>query len=517
MLTGIQALSSIDNSLQTVKNEIHRIDHELSQLTAQLAENRQQQARTIQHIAKVRLDSISDGSLLDRLSAADQEVIQILQQRQKTLAALDNTIQSHQQQQDKLENERQTLLTQANNLADELARKEAEIQSTLQKDQEYITALSRAQEADGIADEAERKAHDSAESLEEKGKPYQADELFMYLWNRKYGTTEYKNYNPITRLLDGWVARKAKYHQARANYWNIQEIPKRLIQHATSVREQADAFIDDIQALEEQALESGGAKSLQLDLEKLRTDIDQCDDNITLAEKQINELIFQHGQFASADDPQMQRCLETLKTAIEHQSISGLRQVVMATRSPEDNHLLDDLNRYQNHYQDIKGDIDSLRNAHNSKLSRLKELEDVRRNFKRHRYDDTRSGFGNDAIIGSILGQFLEGLVNGSEVWRVIQRNQRHRDVGAWPDFGSGGLGHGGGFGGALGDLGRPRRRSGNVLNDIFGSSNNRRSSKRRSSWHWPDSNNGGFRLPSGRSGGGSNSGGGGFRTGGGF
>lgn len=517
MLTGIQALSNIDESLQTAKNEIRRIDHELSQLTAQLAENRQQQARTIQHIAKVRINSISDGSLLDRLSAADQEVIELLEQRQNTLDALNNTIQLHEQKQDNLENERQNLLTQANKLADELAKKETETQSALQKDQAYITALARAQEADGIADEAEHKAHDSAESLEEKGKPYQADELFMYLWNRKYGTTEYKNYNPITRLLDSWVARKAKYHQARANYWNIQEIPKRLIQHAMGVREQADAFIEDIQVLEEQALESSGAKALQVDLEKLRSKIDQSDENITLAENQTNQLLFQHGQFSSASDPQMQRCLEVLKTAMEHQSISGLRQIVIATRSSEDDHLLDDLNRYQNHYQDIKGDIDSLRSAHNSKLSRLKELEDVRRNFKRHRYDDMRSGFGNDAIIGSVLGQFLEGLVNGSEVWRVIQRNQRHRDVGAWPDFGSGSLGHGGGFGGALGDLGRNRRRSGgNVLNDIFGAPNARRSNKRKSSWHWPNSNNGGFRLPSGRSGG-SSSGGGGFRTGGGF
>lgn len=521
MLTGIQALNNIDESLQTVKNEIRRIDNELSLSTTQLAENRQQQARAIKHIAHIRLSSISDGSLLERLSTADQQALTLLEERKQTLNALDKTIQSHEHKQASLEGERQLLLTQANNRGDDLAKKETVIQNTLQKDQDYIAALAQAKEADDIADEAERKAHDSAESLEEKGKLYQADELFMYLWGRKYGTTEYKNYNPITRLLDGWIARKAKYHQARANYWNIQEIPKRLIQHASGVREQAEAFIDDIQALEEQALESGGAKTIQADLEKLRTNIDACDNNITIAEKNMNALLFQHGQFSSADDPQMQRCLDILKTAMQHQSITGLRQIVIATRSAEDDHLLDDLNRFQNHYHDIKDDIDSLRGAHNIKLSRLKELEDVRRNFKRHRFDDTRSGFGNDAVVGSILGQFLEGLVNGSEVWRVIQRNQRHRDVGAWPDFGSGSLGNGGGFGGALGDLGRTRRRSGNVLNDIFGTPNARRSNRggsrrRKSSWHWPGSNNGGFRLPSGRSGN-SRSSGGGFSTGGGF
>ena len=507
MLTGIQALNNIDSSLQTVKNEIHRIDNELSQLTSRLTENRQQQARTIHQIAKIRLNSISGGALLDRLSMADQKALSILEQRQQTLNDLENTIQTHKDSQETLESQRHKLLIQANKLGKELANKEAAIQSSLEHDTEYMNTLERAREADNIADEAERKAHDSTEALEEKGKPYLADDLFMYLWKRKYGTTEYKNYNPITRFLDSWVARKAKYSNARANYWNIQEIPKRLIQHAATAREQADSIINNIQILEDKSLESGGAKTIQIELEKVRANINQCDEKITIAEKQMNDLMFQHGQFSSANDPQMQECLNILKTAMEHQSISGLRQIVIATRSSDDDFLLDDLNRYQNHFQDIKDEIDSQRSAHNAKLSRLKELEDVRRNFKRHRYDDMRSGFGNDAMIGSILGQFLEGLVSGSEVWRVIQRNQRHQDVGAWPDFGSGGLGHGG-LGG-LGGLGNPRRRNSSVLNDIFGTP--RTKSKRRPSWHWPDSNNGGFRLPTGRRSSG------GFKTGGGF
>jgi len=145
----------------------------------------------------------------------------------------------------------------------------------------------------------------------------------------------------------------------------------------------------------------------------------------------------------------------------------------------------------------------SLRKSHDQKLKRLRELEEVRSNFKRHRYDDTRSGFSNDAVIGAILGQFLEGVVNGSEVWRVLQRNQRHRDVGAWPDYGSGGLGRG----------------PGSILDDMLSAPRrHRRRAKQSSPWHWPNSNNGGFRLPtSRRSSSGRRSSGGGFKTGGGF
>jgi hypothetical protein len=202
-----------------------------------------------------------------------------------------------------------------------------------------------------------------------------------------------------------------------------------------------------------------------------------------------------------------------LQAALEHQTISGLRQIVAVTPSQNDDALLGDLNHYQSNFNNTKEDINNLRHVHDQKLNRLKELETVRRNFKRHRFDDARSGFGNDALIGNVMGQFLEGLVNGSELWRVIQRNQRHQDVGAWPDYGSGGLGNGRMGSGGI---------NGNVLNDIFGNQNQRKSrAGRPSPWHWPDSNNGGFRLPSGRPNSRSQSSrgssGGGFTTGGGF
>lgn len=520
MLTGSQALNHIDESLSTAKNEIRRIDHELSQLTHLLTENRQQQSKALSQIAEIRLSSLSSGSLLDRLNAADKEALALLEKREDELAYIEKNIDSQTKEQDQLEQQRSALLEQANQLSEALAEKEASVQKSLSSDQNYLAALKHAEEADAIADEAERKAQESAESLEEKGKPYQADDLFMYLWKRSYGTTDYKNYNPLTRFLDGWVARQIKYSDSRANFWNIQEIPKRLLQHAEAVREKSEDSIEAVQELETQALDASGASALQSELEGKHATINQQDDLIDAAEDEMNAMLELHAQFSSGDDPTMQRCLETLSSAMKHQDVAGLRQIVNSTRSADDDYLLDDLQRYQRQQQEIQENISRIRNAHNTKLGRLKELENVRRNFKRHRFDDVRSGFGNDAIIGSILGQFLEGLVSGTEVWRVIQRNQRHRDVGAWPDFGSGGLGHGGTLGDILGDLSRSSSRSSRNTSgygDIFGRPNRARrrtTGRRKSSWHWPNSNNGGFRLPSGRSG---RSSGGGFKTGGGF
>ena len=97
----------------------------------------------------------------------------------------------------------------------------------------------------------------------------------------------------------------------------------------------------------------------------------------------------------------------------------------------------------------------------------------MRQRFKKNRYDDLRSGFDKGELITSMIREVLGGAVRGGALWKVLRQYQRYRDVGgAWPDFGSGGVG-------------RTRRR---------------KPARRPPTWHWPgrnqSTNRGGFKLP---------------------
>jgi len=296
--------------------------------------------------------------------------------------------------------------------------------------------------------------------------------------------------------MDGWVAKQMKYDDARQNYWNIQEIPTRLQQHADRQRASSEDAITDLENLEIEALTKGGVIQLQEDLEKSRSELDTLDTEIAQLEEKIDAQYSERGLYSSAQDEHMKKCIETISTAMQHRGFDAVKNSAAATPSPNDDDAVRELHQYKVSASDINEDLVNLRVTH-----------DQKRKFKSHRFDDVRSGFGSEAIIGQVLGQFMQGMINGSDLWRVIQRNQRHRDVGAWPDFGSGSLG------------------GGSVWGDVFGNSfpstlpqdtrsrlpRRRRSS--RGSWHWPNSGNGGFRIPTGRG----RSSGGGFKTGGGF
>ncbi len=508
MWSGISALRELDTSLHSARNDLHRLDAELNRLSEKLSNNQRQQSRALSEIAKSRLDAIVSQSLRERLSTADHQAIQLLEVREVAYKKLEQTILELNTQFKELEERREAKLTEANTIASELAEKEAKIQAELKVDESYLAAYQQAQQADSIADQAEIKAEQSAEDMGAKGAPYEADELFMYLWKRKYATPDYRNFNPLTRFMDGWVAKQIKYDDSRQNYWNIQEIPTRLGEHAERQRTASEEAIAQLEQVELDALKKGGVIQLQTDLENIRAEIDKLDAEIAGYEEKLDALYEERGLYSSGQDEHMKRCIDTLSSAMQHRGFDAVKKSAAATPSPNDDDAVRELHQYKVSAQDINDDLRGLRITHDQKLARLKELEGVRRKFKTHRFDDVRSGFGNEAIIGQVLAQFMQGLVNGTDLWRVIQRNQRHRDVGAWPDFGSGGLGRGSVWGEVFGNS------FPSTLPQDTRSRLPRRRRSRSGTFHWPNSGNGGFRMPSGRGG---FKGGGGFKTGGGF
>ena len=506
MWSGVSALQNIDQSLSTLRNDVVRLDTQLSQQTQSLAESQRYRLRIVQQIAKVRLQAIDDGSLQQSLTAADQQAEQILATRDQAIEQLNTQIDDLQTQINAAEQHRHKLLQDVNGVSQKVVDCEAGVQNSLQHDAAYLVQLEKARTAQSIALEARHKAEQAQSDLAEKAKPYQQDSLFMYLWQRGFGTTEYKG-GLFSRAVDSWVAKLIDFAPARVNFWNLTEIPKRLHEHAERSDGLADSQHEQLQVLELAQLSAAGVNELESELATVRSKLDQQDDLLENLEDQQNDGLASRAKFIAGQDSYLERCLSGLVTALQHQDLRAVHRYVIATQSPTDDQLLIELQSLDDRNIEINGDLQGLRKHHDSKLSRLKELESVRRNFKNSRFDDVRSGFGNESLLAGVLGQFLQGAISGSDLWGTIQRNQRYRDVASVPDFGSGGLGQIGDLLGGGGVVQRPTSQRNTRQR------NKRQGKKRQSSWHLPTPRRGGggFNLPRG---GGS---GGGFKTGGGF
>ena len=485
MISGIQTLQHLDQGVGSVRKEIDRISSDLNRTNEALQANLRTQAQSLKQLAKVRLDEISQNSFIGDLNASDQRALELIEKRQRSYVQLESDITNATKALKQREQNRSAALETVNAKAQIVINLENKIQAELEEDNRYQEQLQNARLLDSIADKADEKAKMAEQDRLEKGKPYENNHLFIYLWKRKYGTSGYKG-NPLVRFLDRWVGKLCNYDKYRVNYWTLLEIPKRLGSHAEQARKDSDQALELLAKIETERTEQAGLPALQEDHTKALQVIDNIDDDIEQQENRLNELLNQRNQFAEDKDTYMEQSLQTLTATLNNKSIYELNDAAHQTASPQDNLVVREIAELREQYDDLKEELKDHRKVHEAKLDRLQQLENIRRQFKSRRFDDVRSGFGNENLIVSMLGQFVNGLVNSNELWRVFERSQRHQNVGAWPDFGSGGLG-------------------------LPGS--------RRSPWSLPSGrgrSGGGFRLPK-IGGWSSRGGGGGFRTGGGF
>ena len=492
MLSGRDTLLQIERTLRSVRDESDRLGREVKSTAEQLSRNRQQQSATTKQLAQLRLSELERGELFSSLDSADQRAQQAISERSQAYDSLEAKLADARRSLETLEAQRKLVHEDVDHAAQRLANGEAKVQRALDENPAFQEQLQKVRDAVQVAQAAQAKTQTAEQDRREKGQPFEADILFNYLWQRNYGTSEYKA-GLISRWLDGWVAGIISYQQARPTYFNLLEIPRRLREHAERRQIESDNELEQLREQEARATSLGGVPALLDQLRTAEKRQDEIDAEIERSESALNELQEQRVAFGSGNDLFMQKGLAILAEALQRKDANELIERARATYDPRDDNLVDELLELREIDDMLEDELNDHRQTQSHQIKRLKELEEVRRRFKRKRFDDLRSGFSDDDAIEAILNQFLRGLVGGSELWRVLKRLQRHRDVGAWPDFGSGGFG-------------------------------SKRSRGRRSTWHWPG-NSGGWRLPRGggsRSRGGSFGRGGlrtrgGFRTGGGF
>ena len=492
MISGRQTLASIDQALTEERSKLEEVEQRSEALNAALVELQKADAQDYQALAKVRVDLLAGGDLVAHIDQAEQQVLALLKSREIAAQELNERVLEAEATRTALEAERAVQANEVDRAAEAVDEAEARTQAWLDADPNYQAQRDRAREAQRTAAHADEKATNSEQEKEQKGESYRGDPLFVYLWERDYGLPAYSA-NPIVRWLDGKVARMIGFADARANYARLNEIPLRLREHADRLKTAAEAAFDALRALDTQAREGDGIPVLEAQLEHQQGKLDSIDQRIESAEVEREALREQKAAFATGSDGHTRQAVEYLASEFRREDLMELRREALATPFPDDDLVVSRLLDREDEQRKAETAIQGLKETLAQHRTRLLELDAVRTEFKRHRYDRAGSSFSDGGLIALMLSNFLNGMLDRHTLWRVIQEQQRYRPQYSDPTFGSGGFGRGTVWGGGVGDL--------PDFGDIFGNRGRGRTGNRGRS------SGGGF----GRGGGG------GFRTGGGF
>jgi hypothetical protein len=501
-LSGPEALRSLEDALRDVRREEDDIAKRLGRSAELIAKIKATESELLRQLAKVRLAPDVQSELTGRLSKAEADAREKLKAHQGALNSAEATLNDHDRTIAGLAAERGELVTKAAEHEATLKSIAERVAGEASKAPEYSAKRAEADELVHIAEESLRKTEQAEADREQKGRPYRDDPLFMYLWESGFGTKNYRA-NNLVRWLDGIVAGLVGYPEARPNFAMLNEIPLRLREHAERQRERAEAAVAEVRALEAEAVDAAGGKPVREALSAAEARIAAIDAETVEREDARDEAAKEQRELAQGNDPIFSGAVASLADSLARADIQTLLAEARATRTAEDDAIvtqIDDARRRaieeEDETKDQKARLKTL-------AARRRELEDIQYEFKKQGFDNPRSTFREDNLVGDVLTEFLRGGISAASYWDRWRRSQN------WQ----------GGY--------DPWRGNSRRDDDDDDDDDDRRSRKNRGSsggFQWPDSsfsggsrsNSGGSwgRLPGGFGGGfggGSSGGGGGF------
>ena len=450
MISGRDALGYIDRALQDEQGKLGEVEKRIADFNEHRVGLQQAQVADFRDLARLRVDMIAQGDPIARIDTVDRQISQMLAARRDAAAALDHKIDAAQQSSQALEAERADQAERVDQAAERVDEAEAATQARLDQQPDYQAQRDQAHEAERMAKHAEDKAAHSEQEQADKGQSYREDELFIYLWKRGYGTTQYSG-GGLTRWLDGKVAHLIGYEDARANYHRLEEIPVRLREHADAKRAAADAEFAALKALDDAARAADGIPEREQALAEEQAKLDDIDARIEQAETEQQALQQEKQSYASGEDQHYRTAVEYLASEFSQDDLQSLRRDALATPFPEDDQIINQLFKREQEEHGLEAARRDLRNAVEQHRKRLKELEALRGDFRRQRYDRSGSTFADGGLVTLMLANFLNGMMDRDNLWRILREQQRYQPRRTNPNFGSGGFGRGTSWGGGGG------------------------------------------------------------------
>jgi hypothetical protein len=419
MVNGGHVIREVDQHLADAQREASAAQTEADRLAAQREGLRTEEAEALRELARLRLRELADGrQAVEALDAAGTQVRESLARRAGELEAIQRSVFEARDALVAAEAKRdaEAARLRATQEAEAATLRAADVKAA--EDPEFQRLSAIAEEAERVAQHAEQKSGFAARDFEEKGRPYRADPLFAYLWDRGWGTGRYRAF-PLVRMIDGWVARLIEFEPARRSYALLSELPGSMTSHAGRMRAEADAAVRAM--VERRRVLAGlpeGAGRID------PASLEAAEDAVEAARAALTEAEAKRSALAAGEDPASQQAIRALEAAIGARSLRALREEASRTPTREDDAIVARLEitaaeraRLENALADAQAQADGARR-------RLTELQALRHEMRSRGVERSDWGFASGALVGALVSELLRGALSRDGFWDRMERQR---------------------------------------------------------------------------------------------
>ncbi|WP_319532316.1 hypothetical protein [uncultured Cohaesibacter sp.] len=448
MLSVVDTLNSIEQAGHGLRDDEGKMTRIVEAASGELASLQTEQSSLFRSLAEVRLDILQQKQVVGQLDAAERKAMAAAEDQKAQLEALAGKREQLAFDLNKARAERTECAAKVAEVAGRISALQEKTESRMAEDLEWQAQDACVAGAEARMLAAEEKATQSETDCEEKSKPYLADKLFVYLWQRGYGTSKYTS-GGLVRMGDDYVARVVQFEPARQNYFTLTEIPKRLREHADRLKAELEEEEVKLQVLERAALEADGIAGEESSYSDAERALKVTEDRIAALEAEDQALEKERASLLEDQSgTELSKALSDLAASMQRQELRELLSDALETPTTADERIVMKLQRIEKAILKKQQEIDDARQTAMEIARKRAELERSANDFRRQGYDRMGGGFANDRLIGDVIGGILKGALSSREL-RDALRSGHRQGSGSITRSRRGGLG--GGFGGGLG------------------------------------------------------------------
>ncbi|MTI45221.1 hypothetical protein JM93_01396 [Roseibium hamelinense] len=426
MLTGRQTLGSIEHALADLRREEADLGNRIERATRSVTDLQQRQGEAYRDLARFRLENHAAETLSTRLDTAAREAARLLEKRTADHKVLSEDLRKKEKQRSELQAQRDTLAKEQEAAEARMDSLMETVDAELETDTLFLEQKQRAEQAAETAEAAAKKAATSQQDRRLKGKAYEDDQLFMYLWQRGFGTPDYDK-RGLVRALDGWVAKLIRFHDARANYAMLTSIPERMEKHAHRCADIAAEEEFKLAELSRAAMTRTAGEDISAKIDHLTDQLLSVDGELAALDSSIDTLNDALREFSTGSDTGYLKAEEKLSKSLKDDDLDELWRQALATPSPEDEKIVRRIEDLGERIEEFSREIRQDRELQRDISRRRGELADVAKRFRSKGYDSWETTFSDDSLTTVLLGELVKGAITGADYWARAERAYRRR------------------------------------------------------------------------------------------
>ena len=223
------------------------------------------------------------------------------------------------------------------------------------------------------------------------------------------------------------------YHDARANYAVLTEIPVRLKAHVEALAADLQAKRRQVESRESEKIREIAGADVPGQLREARTAEAQNQQAVEQVSAELSDLSEQLNKYAEGQDAAFAKAVTLSAEFLGQERTTRLMQLARETVSPSDDEIAARIARFDAQVLKASAEIDAKTQELETMFEKRDELVRIAADFRRAHYDDPASVFrGND--VGTILlEELIRGAIDGADYWSRTRRRQSWRQRPADP------------------------------------------------------------------------------------